>query len=254
MDHEGYIRKIESDGFAIIENAVSPEMCDEIGEEIRRLEDTNAHKLTPNEFTGFNTARYFDLLNHGDVWQRVATHPSTLPVLRGILGEDMLLSTMGTAVIGPGEPAQPLHRDDGLYDLAMPHRQIVCNTVWALTDFTEENGATRIVPGSHKWLEAPRRDSDHPSVPATMPRGSVCFVAGTLWHGGGANRSDARRWALTINYCGGAVRQQENYMLSVPRERAASFSPELQDLIGYRRSSRGLGHVGSREPRSLLEA
>ena len=93
---------------------------------------------------------------------------------------------MGTAVIGPGEPAQPIHRDDGLYEFPMPHRTIVCNTMWALTDFTEENGATRVIPGTHKRLDDPKRTADHESIAAVMPKGSVCFVPCTLWHGGGA--------------------------------------------------------------------
>ena len=223
MDYDTPIRELETQGYAILEGAISPEMCDEIVDEIKRLEASDAYKLVPNEFTGYNTVRYFDLLNHGEVWQRVANHPNTLPVLKGALREDMLLSTMGTAVIGPGEPAQPIHRDDGLYELAMPHRPIVCNTMWALTDFTEENGATRVIPGTHTLVENPERTPDHASIPAIMPKGSVAFMIGTIWHGGGANQSNERRWALTINYCGGAVRQQENFMLSVERQKGGDL-------------------------------
>src|SRR5262249_12054626 len=152
----------------------------------------------------------FGLLNRGEVWRRVAAHPNLLPVLRGVLGKDMLLSTMGTAVIGAGERAQPIHRDDELYDPAMPHRNLVCQTRWAVTDFTGENGATRIVPDSHRLTESPDPGKTYETVGAVMPKGSVCFVLGTAYHGGGANRTDRRRWALTINYCAGAVRQQEN--------------------------------------------
>jgi ectoine hydroxylase-related dioxygenase (phytanoyl-CoA dioxygenase family) len=243
---------LEAHGYAILEGAVTHDHCDEIVAEIERLEATGAHVLKPNAFTGFNTVRYFDLLNHGEVWQRVATQPTLMPILRSVLGEDMLLSTMGTAVIGPGEPAQPIHRDDALYDIAMPHRHLVCNTMWALTDFTEENGATRVVPDTHRLLKGPKPGVTYNSVAAAMPKGSVCFVLGTCYHGGGANLSQARRWALTINYCAGAVRQQENLMLAVSRERAAGFSPELQDLIGYRTSLRGVGHVNVGDPKQLL--
>jgi len=253
MDASEDIKTLEEQGYLIIENAVDPEFCDEIIAEIERLEATGAHRLVPNQRTGLNTVRYFDLLNHGEVWQRVATHPRLMPVIKGILGDDMLLSTMGTAVIGPGEPAQPIHRDDGLYRIAMPHRHLVCNTVWALTDFTEENGATRIVPNTHKLIENPEPDVEYKSFPAEMPKGSVCLIVGTIYHGGGSNQSKDRRWALTINYCDGSLRQQENLMLSVSREKAAEFSPELQDMIGYRKSLGNLGHVGGKEPRELLE-
>lgn len=252
MDHQATIAHLEAHGYAIVEDAIEPAFCDEIIDEIRRLEAEGAPSLKPNTFVGYNTVRYFDLLNKGEVWRRVAAHPALLPVLRGVLGPDMLLSTMGTAVIEPGEPAQPLHRDDELYGLAMPHRHLVCNTMWALTDFTEENGATRIVPDTHRLQASPEPGVDYASIPARMRKGGVCFVLGTAYHGGGANLSADRRWALTINYCAGVMRQQENLMLSVARETAATFSRELQDLIGYRMTLGNVGHVDAKPPRLLL--
>ena len=253
MDHQAIIDQLEAHGYAIVEGALDLGFCDEIVVEIERLEASFEPSLKGNAFVGYKTVRYFDLLNQGEVWQRVASHPSLLPVLRGVLGADMLLSTMGTAVIAPDERAQPIHRDDALYDIAMPHRNLVCNTMWALTDFTEENGATRIVPDTHRLLEPADPRKAYPSIPAVMPKGSVCFVLGTCYLGGGANRSERRRWALTINYCAGAVRQQENLMLATTRETARSFSEELQGLIGYRMSARNVGHVDARDPRDLLK-
>jgi ectoine hydroxylase-related dioxygenase (phytanoyl-CoA dioxygenase family) len=253
MDYARHIRELEDTGYSIMPGAVDLAMCDEIIAEIGRLEAFEPPSLKGNAFVGYKTVRYFDLLNRGEVWQRVAAHPNLLPVLRGVLGSDMLLSTMGTAVIAPGERAQPIHRDDELYDMAMPHRNLVCNTMWALIDFTEENGATRIVPNSHRLIESADLKASYDSIAAVMPKGSVCFVLGTCYHGGGANRSDQRRWALTINYCAGAMRQQENLMLATPRERVATFSPELQGLIGYRMTTRNVGHVDARDPRTLLE-
>ncbi len=252
MDFDRHVREIEETGYSIMEGAVTEAFCDEIVAEIERLEGSGPASLQGNPFVGYKTVRYFDLLNRGEIWQRVATHPHLLPVLRGVLGPDMLLSTMGTAVIAPGERAQPIHRDDELYDMSMPHKPLVCNTMWALTDFTEDNGATRIVPNTHRLPESPDPAGTYPSFPAVMPKGSVCFVSGTCYHGGGANRSDQRRWALTINYCAGCMRQQENLMLAIPHERAARFSPALQDLIGYRMTRRNVGHVDAGDPRRLL--
>lgn len=254
IDPAGHIAELEDQGYSIMPGAISEALCDEIVAEIERLEGARAPSLPGNAFVGYKTVRYFDLLNHGEVWRRVAAHPNLLPVLRGVLGTDLLLSTMGTAVIAPGERAQPIHRDDELYDIAMPHKHLVCNTMWALTDFTEANGATRIVPGSHRSIPPPDPRGDHVSIPAVMPKGSVCFVLGTCHHGGGANRTDQRRWALTINYCAGCMRQQENLMLAVSRERAAGFSETLRDLVGYRMSVRNVGHVDARDPRTLLPA
>jgi len=235
-----------------VQDALSPDFCDEIVAEIERLETLEPPSLKGNAFVGYKTVRYFDLLNRGEVWQRVAAHPNLLPVLRGVLGNDMLLSTMGTAVIAPGERAQPIHRDDELYDMAMPHKNLVCNTMWALTDFTQENGATRIVPNTHRLAATADPKQSYESIPAVMPKGSVCFVLGTCYHGGGENRTADRRWALTINYCAGCMRQQENLMLAIPRDKAKTFSPELQALIGYRMSARNVGHIDARDPRTVL--
>ena len=252
MDAQYHVDHLEAHGYAIVQDALAPEFCDEIVSEIERLEATQEPALKGNAFVGFKTVRYFDLLNQGEVWQRVAAHPNVVPVIRGVLGSDMLLSTMATAVIAPGERAQPIHRDDELYDMAMPHRHLVCNTMWALRDFTEANGATRVVPDTHRRLEPADPQQAYASIPAVMPKGSVCFVLGTCYHGGGANVTDQRRWALTINYCAGAMRQQENLMLAVPKERAATFTPELQALIGYRPTKRSVGHVNAGDPRALL--
>jgi ectoine hydroxylase-related dioxygenase (phytanoyl-CoA dioxygenase family) len=252
MDYERHVREIEETGFSIMRNAFSLDLCDEIVAEVERLEGAGPASLKGNAFVGYKTVRYFDLLNRGEVWQRVAAHANLLPVLRGVLGPDMLLSTMGTAVIAAAERAQPIHRDDELYEIAMPHKALVCNTMWALTDFTEENGATRIVPNTHRLPEGADPSRTYPSIPAVMPKGSVCFVLGTCYHGGGANRTEDRRWALTINYCAGCMRQQENLMLATSRARAASFSADLQGLIGYRMSNRNVGHVDAGDPGRLL--
>lgn len=246
------IQEVEDQGFSIAEGTFSRDFCDEIMEEIERLEAIGPPALKPSEFVGYSTQRYFDLLNEGQVWQRVATHPLLLEVLQGVLGEDVLLSTMGTAVIGPGEPAQAIHCDDQLYGMKRPHKNLVCNTMWALSDFTEETGATRVVPGSHKSASYAKPGESHDTVGVVMPRGSVAFVVGTCYHGAGANTSEERRWALTINYCAGCMRQQENLMLAVGRERAESFPQELQNLIGYRISSLGVGHVNAGDPRQVL--
>ena len=267
IDINKHVEEINEQGYSIAEGVIDDAFCAEIRDEISRLEQLGPPSLTPNEFTGYKTLRYFDLLNQGEVWQRVATHEPTTSVIRGVLGHDCLLSTMGTAVIDPGESTQRIHCDDGLYEIKRPHKHLVCNTMWALSDFTKENGATRLVPYSHKLpcnpdeevgrskarsIDPTGSDQNYDWIQAEMPEGSICFVVGTCYHGGGANTSNERRWALTINYCAGSQRQQENLMLAHTREKLGTFTPELQDLLGLKSSRFGVGHINAGDPKAIL--
>ena len=247
-----HVAAIERDGYTVLTDAIDDDFRNEIAEELRHLEQVRpGGDLAPAPFSGFVTRRWFDLLNDGDVWQRVAVHPWVLPILEGVLGEGFLLSTLGTAVIGPGEKAQPIHVDDGVYNFPRPHPNLVCNTMWAIEDFTIENGATRIVTGSNNWDVDPDYKVSYETVPLTMPAGSIGFVVGSCYHGAGANQTDQDRIGLTINYCNGSMRQQENLMLGIHPERAVTFAPELQDLLGFR-MCKGAGHLFASDPRAEM--
>jgi ectoine hydroxylase-related dioxygenase (phytanoyl-CoA dioxygenase family) len=126
--------------------------------------------------------------------------------------------------------------------------------MWALTDFTEENGATRVVPGSHLSDHSPDYGREYDSIPAEMSKGSVLVWHGSLWHGGGANRTDERRVGIAMNYCAGFIRQQENQQLGVPREIAAHFSPRLRELCGYGVYNGLIGHINKHSPVEMLDA
>jgi ectoine hydroxylase-related dioxygenase (phytanoyl-CoA dioxygenase family) len=169
-----------------------------------------------------------------------------------VLDRGCLVSSLSSIAIDPGETAQPIHADDQLIPLPKPHPPVVCNSMWALTDFTEANGATRVVPGTHLADASPDYGHPYESVAAEMARGSVLIWHGSLWHGGGANETDERRVGLAMNYCAGYIRQQENQQLGIPAELAATFEPRLLELIGYGMYNGLIGHIDKRLPSELL--
>ena len=182
----------------------------------------------------------------------LAVHPLLLAVLDAMLGASYQLSAPTGIEIAPGEKAQFLHTDDAIYPLPRPHGEVVLNTMWALDDFTAENGATRVVPGSHRWTDRQPIDPDE-TVTITMPAGSVLFIRGTLWHGGGANRTDRTRLGVLLEYAAGWLRQQENHVLAVPPEIVRTLEPRLQELIGYGIHPPFVGYVDGRHPRRVLD-
>ena len=245
--------EIAHQGFAVIEDAFDEAYQKALRDEFDRLEALRpGGDIPPAPFSGYKTRRWFDLLNDGDIWQQVAIHPAVLSVMGRVLGENFLLSTMGTAIIGPGEKAQPFHVDDGVYQFPRPHPNLVCNTMWAVGDFTEDNGATRLVPGSSTMAEDPDFSRDYDHVQLTMPAGSIGFVVGTTYHGAGENRTDEERLGMTINYCNGSMRQQENLMLATHPSRMLTFPQELQDILGFK-VCKGAGHIFAGDPRLEME-
>jgi len=203
-----------------------------------------------NDFEGFDTKRIYALFAKTRGFDELAIHPLLLGVLDHVLGHYQLSGPVGID-IGPGESAQGLHRDDVVYPLSWPHPQVVLNTMWALDDFTEANGATLIVPGSHRSSPA-ERPSDDDAIAATMPAGSVMFYVGTVWHGGGANRTDERRLGVILEYAASWLRAQENHVTAVPVDVARTLEPRLQELLGYNIYPPFLGYVDGRHPRRAL--
>jgi hypothetical protein len=252
-DVKRHLENLKRDGYSVMEDAIPAALGDDIRAEIDRLERVRpGGDIPPQPFTGHVTRRWLDLLNDGPVWQHVAVHPWLLQILPGAIGEGFLLSSMATAVVGHGEPAQPIHDDDSVYAFPRPHPTLVCNSMWALTDFTEETGATRIIPGSHLWAADPDAQGEYETVPMLMAKGSICAFVGGLYHGAGANRSGRDRFALTINYCSGSMRQQENLMLGVSPQRMLSFDPQLQDILGFK-MCKGAGHIFGQDPRREMQ-
>ncbi len=247
-----HLAAIERDGYTILPGVVDPGTVDALAEDLSRLERELGIEPARNAFEGHHTWRIYNLLAHGPLYEGIPVHPEVLPVVEGVLDRGCLISSLSSISIGPGEAAQMIHADDQLIPLPKPHVPIVCNTMWALTDFTEENGATRVVPGSHRRGHSPDVSRPRESVPAEMARGSVLVWNGSLWHGGGANRSDSRRVGIAMNYCAGWIRQQENQQLGIPREVARRFPARLRELVGYGVYRNLIGHIEKRSPAHLL--
>jgi len=251
---DAHAARIADDGYTIVEGAIDAELVDALGDDLLRLERELGVAPASNAFEGTRTIRIYNLLVHGELYERIPVHENVLPVVERVLDRGCLVSSLSSIGIDPGETAQPIHADDQLIPIAKPHVATVCNSMWALTDFTEANGATRIIPGSHRADRSPDFGSHYGSIAAEMPKGSVLIWHGSLWHGGGANTTDARRVGVAMNYCAGWIRQQENQQLGIPREIAARFSPRLRELCGYGVYNGLIGHIDKRSPAELLDA
>ena len=240
-------------GWTVIEDAIEPDLLDALLGDLDRLVDELGIKPASNSFEGTNTLRVYNLLARRELWWQVPVHPVVLPVVESVLDRGCLVSSLSSIDIRPGEVAQPIHADDQLIPIPKPHPATVCNTMWALTDFTEANGATRVISGSHLRDHSPEFGRYYDSEPAVMRRGSVLVWHGSLWHGGGANRSDARRVGIAMNYCAGYIRQQENQQLGIPAGDVARMPRRLQDLVGYGIYNGLIGHIDKQRPADLLE-
>ncbi len=249
---QGYADAIARDGYAIVEGAIEPDLIDALAADLERLERDLRIVPANNSFEGTKTVRIYNLLVHGENFERIPVHQAILPIVERVLDPGCLVSSLSSIAICGGEIPQPIHADDQLIPLAKPHVPIVCNTMWAITDFTEENGATRIVPGSHLYDHSPEYGKHYDSIAAEMPKGSVLVYNGSMWHGGGLNQTASRRIGIAMNYCAGFIRQQENQQLGIPRPIATRFAPRLQELIGYSIYNGLIGHIDKSHPKELL--
>jgi ectoine hydroxylase-related dioxygenase (phytanoyl-CoA dioxygenase family) len=243
------VATLDRDGFAVVEGMLSKEEA-----AAKRAELTRILAETPsgrNDFEGYSTRRIYALFAKTRAFDEPATHPLVLGVLDHFLKHYQLSAPVGIE-IHPGETAQNLHRDDGVYPIIRPHDELVVNTMWALDDFTEANGATRVAPGTHRLVnEAP--DASTPVVVAEMPAGSVMFFLGSVYHGGGANTTDRPRLGTILHYVVSWLRPQETHLLAVPREMVNTLPVRVQELLGYNIYPPFLGYVDGRHPRRVLE-
>jgi len=257
LDHaaiDEHLARIEIDGYTIIADAIEPDLIASLRDAIRRLEGELDVRPRETAAEGHATKRMYNLLAKDPVFQAMPVHPNVLPLAERLLDRGCLLSGMTAIDIGPGEHPQPMHGDDIVMSrhLPRPHVPMMVTSMWALTDFTPENGGTRFVPGSHKFPWTPE-SPDAPLVvdvcALEMPAGSVMVFHGSLWHAGGANvTADDHRLGVNVQYCPGFVRQQQNPYLGIPPEVAATFSDRLLELLGYRLYKGIMGHIDGASP------
>lgn len=239
---------LERDGYVILPDLLTAAELDEIRESVAPLLDRSGR----NNFEGHSTQRVYSVLNKTRSCDRIADHPRVLALLDRLFMPNYLLSMLQVINILPGEAAQMLHTDDGFYPLPRPRKALGAATIWAIDDFTADNGATDVVPGSQLWGDELPGEST-PREPVVMRAGSCVFFGGTLWHGGGANRSANPRLALTAQYCEPWLRPQEAFTLSMTRDTVRAVSEDIRRMLGYSIHPPFIGQVDGMHPKRLLE-
>jgi hypothetical protein len=245
---------LRRDGAVIVDNLVSRGTMDDILTEMKPWFD--ATPFGPDDFSGRHTRRTGGLVARSPKCREIVMHPLALAASGKLLDHaaNFQLHLTQMIAIGPDEPAQPIHRDQWAFDFFPFPKDydVQCNTIWAMTDFTEENGATRVIPGSNHLADKLKFTLED-TIPTEMTKGSVLFYSGSVYHGGGANRSRDTRIGLNITYNVSWLRQEENQYLSVPFDIARTLPVDLLKLIGYRRGAYALGYVDDlRDPIEVI--
>ena len=263
-DPEYWREAYDTDGYVVLEGVLSASELTEVRNALVPLLDQGPSGR--NDFEGTRTQRVYTLVGRGNAFERLVEHPRVLAVTDELLLPNFLLTASQAISIAPGETPQPAHTDDSFYTMPRPRPAISVSTMWAIDDFTEENGATQVIAGSHHWSDdelvnmydgddsitlAPEYRSQLRSL--VMPAGSCAVFAGTLVHRGGENRSHAVRTAISNQYCEPWARTQENLFLSVPKKRVRGMSSRLQSMLGYSVHPPFMGQVTARHPLKLLD-
>ncbi len=246
---EEIAQRLADDGYVVVSGMMSDADLDAARADLDRI--LAATRTGRNSFEGYSTQRVYALFAKTRTFDLAAIHPLLLDVLDRVLGHSPLSAPVGIR-IGPGEQAQVLHTDDMIYPIPQPHPTVVVNTMWPLDEFTSANGATRFIPGSHRW-EPGRRpaEGDQVSV-AEMSPGSAMFYLGSLWHGGGANTTERPRLGVILEYAAAWLRQQENHCLAVPRRTVRDLPERLAELLGYNIYPPFVGYVDGSHPLKVL--
>ena len=235
------------DGYLVLPDLLTAAQLDEIRTTAAPLLERRGR----NGFEGHATQRIYSVLNKTAACDVIADHPRVLALLDRLFLPNYLLSMLQVINILPGEHAQMLHTDDSFYPIPRPRSALGAATIWAIDDFTAENGATDIIAGSHRWGDEQPAEADRQLV--VMSAGSCVFFLGTLWHGGGANRTDRPRLAVTAQYCEPWLRPQEAFTLSMTHDTVCRVSEDIRRMLGYSIHPPFVGQVDGMHPKRLLE-
>ena len=248
-----HLDQLAVDGYTVIEGLMSDDLRHRIRNELEPY--LQQEKMGRNNFEGEHSERVYALLAKSPSMAEIIEHPTIIGLLDALLPNNYLLSAALAINVHPGETPQPFHIDDGAggLNLPRPRQAFGISTIWAFDDFTEDNGATEVVPGSHHW-PSEREPKEEEIVKVIMPAGSVVVFLGTLLHRGGANRSENIRLGITPQYCAPGLRQIENMVLAVPPNVAAQYSERIQNMLGYNIIDPGfMGYVDGQHPKKLID-
>jgi ectoine hydroxylase-related dioxygenase (phytanoyl-CoA dioxygenase family) len=249
------LEQLKRDGYVILERAIDRT---EVSELIAALAPYEANRpMGRTAFEGQKSQRVYSLAGKGAAFQRLAEHPRIVALLDRVLMPNYLLSTMQSIRLHQGEHAQPWHTDDAFYVMPRPHASLslAVSVIWAIEDFTRDNGATEVIPGSHLWGMEHPDSRDHAIVAAEMPAGSAIVFDAALWHRGGANQTThATRLAISPQYCQPWLRPQESQLLIVPPDAARACSDRMRAMLGYSIHPPFVGQVDGMHPLRLVDA
>jgi ectoine hydroxylase-related dioxygenase (phytanoyl-CoA dioxygenase family) len=238
---------IRQHGYAIVDDLADARLLERLEAETKPYIDTSA--FGRDEYDGKLTRRTGALIARSPASRELVMNPVVVATVKDFLAHATAIQLHTTQIISisPGESQQKLHRDEMAFDFfPFPSDyQVQCNTLWALSDFTAENGATHLCPGTSSIDDEAAASVE--SIQAEMHRGSCLFYDGKILHGGGANTSDQIRTGVNLTYAVGWVRQEENQYLACPIELARTLDDDLLRMMGYQAGAFAMGYVGDQQ-------
>ena len=251
MDIKTTVTNVHEQGFAVVENFLAPKTIEQLRLDLVPIFDAIGSRKS--EELGQQTVHTHNLLAKTRALDELLIDDRLLTLIEALLGPDFQISGVAAMRPGPGDARQHMHQDDGHYPIPRPHSPLIINTLIALDPFTVANGATEVVPGSHRFVE--RVDQDRETVSVEMPVGSLLLWDGALWHRGGGNSTTGEfRRSINLNFNLAWLKQRENQFIGVPWDVVVAMPEKLQQLIGYKLTNFGLGTVDYRNPIETIKS